>query len=102
MKGCNNMKKLYAKFVRPESGYDDDQKACRDANLVLNKAYEVRNVNMSPSITRITLENVKGVFNSVNFDFYEIEKIDLTMSPKYNPYLPQEEVPEKLKGWDVL
>lgn len=96
------MKKLYAKYVRPDSGYDDDQKACRDANLVLNKVYEVRNVDMSKSMTRITLAGVKGVFNSVNFDFYEIEKVDLTMMPKYNPYLPQEEVPEKLKGWDVV
>ena len=81
------MKELYAKYAHPNYGYDDDQKDCRDAGLVLNKGYKVKDVNMSKSSTRIQLAGVKGAFNSVNFDFYMVEKVDITSMPEYNPYL---------------
>ena len=42
---------------------------------------------MGQSNTSIYLKDIKGVFNSVQFDFEEDGKlIDICDSPKYNPY----------------
>ena len=95
------MKDLYAKFTRPESGYPSDIQDCKDANLELGKAYHVTTVDMNSSMTRIMLSGIKGLFNSVHFDFYEVEKVDITMLPRYNRFLPQDNVPE-LGNWNTL
>lgn len=96
------MKDLYAKFTRPESGYPSDVQDCKDANLELGKAYHVTTVDMNSSMTRIMLSGVKGLFNSVHFDFYEVEKVDITMIPRYNRFLPQDNVPDELRSWNTL
>jgi len=96
------MKDLYAKFIKPDAGYDSDVKDCKDAGLIVGKSYHVTLVDMNSSMTRIQLSGIKGLFNSVHFDFYEVEKVDLTALPRYNRFLPQEDVPDELRNWNTL
>ena len=81
---------LFAKVEHPNAGYGFDVQACKDLNP--DKYYEVDVVDMGQSHTTITLKDVKGWFNSVNFGFYkEVNGLkvshDVYSDPEYNPYL---------------
>lgn len=74
--------KLYAVYRYPENGYRPAE------GLEVGKRYEVEQVLMSQSSTTIHLKNIRGCFQSVQFDFYEGENpVNIYASPKYNPYI---------------
>jgi hypothetical protein len=77
----------YAKFTKPNNGYDSQQEQAKV--LVLGAAYEVEHVSMGQSSTSIRLKNVKGAFNSVMFDFYDhhMKSIDIYNMPEFNGYM---------------
>lgn len=83
---------LYAKLVRPDSGYKSDIERVR--TLDMNHFFIVKHVDMGQSSTRIMLENDIW-YNSIHFDFF-IEDLsnnnkmvlhDLYSDPEYNPYI---------------
>ena len=84
---------LYAKFTKPNSGYDGG-KFARDRGLVVGEAYEVTHVAMGQSYTNIYLAGFGGKlsngFNSVYFEFYEdaecTEPVNIYEDARYNPY----------------
>ena len=78
---------LYAKYTKPNAGYDFDKEQ-NQKYLTLNQRYEVSYVSMGQSHTTIKLKDFpKGVFNSISFEFYhDDEPIDLVDFPEYNPY----------------
>lgn len=79
---------LYAKFMYPNNGYDGDVEYAKKMGLKFGEKYEVEDLSMGGSHTSIFLKDIKGSFNSVQFDFEEDGKqIDIYRSPKYNPYL---------------
>ena len=79
---------LYAKFMYPDNGYNSDKEYAEKMGLEVGERYEVANVSMGGSHTSIYLKDIKGVFNSVQFEFEEDEKpIDIYRDPRYNPYL---------------
>lgn len=78
---------LYAKFMYPNNGWDVDVEYAKKVGLKVGAKYEVDNISMGQSNTSVYLKNIKGVFNSVQFDFEEDGKpINIFNSPKYNPY----------------
>lgn len=77
---------IYARVEHPENGYDCDRKELE--KLDYKKVYRVTYILMGGSHTLIYLNNVDGVFNSVNFEFYENgSKIDIYSDPRFNPYM---------------
>ena len=79
---------LYAKFMHPDYGLDCDIKHAIKVGLKVGEKFEVKDLSMGQSYTSIFLKDIEGVFNSVQFDFYEDEQpINIFKSPKYNPYL---------------
>lgn len=77
-----------AKFVRPSSGYPYDVKKSREAGLVEGTDYPVSNIFVGQSHTNVYLENFSGVFNSVQFEFYEDGKpINIFHDQRFNPYI---------------
>lgn len=80
--------RVYAKFVHPDYGYDRDQERAKEL-LKINEVYEVDNISMGQSSTSIYLKEVPGPFNSVHFDFYDKDdmQIDIYSMPEFNPYL---------------
>lgn len=82
-------KKLYARYMYPNNGYDYDKLLCKD-NLILGNRYLVTYVSMGQSYTDISLEGFGNLsFNSVNFSFEDEAGnfYDIFADPKYNPYL---------------
>jgi hypothetical protein len=78
---------LYAKFMYPNNGWDVDVEYAKKVGLMVGEKYEVDYISMGQSNTSVYLKDIKGVFNSVQFDFEEDgEPIDICDSPKYNPY----------------
>lgn len=78
---------LYAKFMYPNYGHDCDVKHAIEVGLKVGEKYEVEDLSMGQSHTSVYLKNIKGVFNSVQFEFEEDGKpIDIFDSPKYNQY----------------
>ena len=79
---------LYAKFMRPDNGYNSDIERAKKAGLIIGEKYEVEDLCMGGSYTSIYLKNIDIGFNSVQFDYEEDgQPIDIYESPKYNPYL---------------
>ena len=79
---------LYAKFMYPNYGHDYDEEYAKKMGLKVGERYEVENVDMGQSYTSIYLKDIRGNFNSVQFEFEEDEKpIDIYDDPRYNPYL---------------
>lgn len=79
---------LYAKFTYPDSGYYYDVEYAKKIGLKVGERYEVEDLSMGSSHTSVYLKNVKGSFNSVQFEFEENgEPIDIYNDPRYNPYL---------------
>lgn len=79
---------LYAKYVDPQCGFEEDKLRCRKY-LILNELYEVDEIHMGQSKTDVFLKEVPGTFNSVNFDFYDEfgKAIDIYSDSRYNPYM---------------
>jgi hypothetical protein len=78
---------LYAKFMYPDNGWDVDVEYAKKVGLKVGEKYEVNYISMGQSNTSVYLKDIKGVFNSVQFDFEEDGKpINIYDSPKYNPY----------------
>lgn len=78
---------LYAKFMYPDNGWDVDVEYAKKVGLKVGEKYEVDYISMGQSNTSVYLKDIKGVFNSVQFDFEEDGKpINIYDSPKYNPY----------------
>lgn len=79
---------LYAKFMYPDNGYDCDVEYAKKVGLKIGERYEVEDLSMGQSNTSVYLKDIKGCFNSVQFDFEEDDKpVDIYRSPKYNGYL---------------
>ena len=77
-----------ARFMRPESGWPCDQEKARKAGLTPGTDYDLERVSMGQSTTTICLAGYSGVFNSVQFDFFEDgEPLDIYRDPRFNPYL---------------
>lgn len=81
------IEKTLAKFVYPNNGYEADVERAN----ILKKGhyYEVEGISMGQSRTSITLKNLRGSFNSVQFEFYDNNKqaLDIYTVPEYNHYL---------------
>lgn len=78
---------MYAKFTHPDYGFDCNIEFAKEVGLVVGEKYEVDYISMGQSDTSVYLKGVKGVFNSIQFDFEEDgEPIDIYTNPKYNPY----------------
>ena len=79
---------LYAKFMYPDYGHDCDVEHAKKVGLKVGERYEVEDLSMGGSHTSIFLKNIDGVFNSVQFEFFEDEQeVDIYRNPKYNGYL---------------
>lgn len=79
---------LYAKFVYPDNGHDCDVEYAKKMGLKVGKKYEVEDISMGQSYTSIYLKDIRGSFNSVQFEFEENgNPIDICGDPRYNPYL---------------
>ena len=79
--------KLFAKVEYLNAGWDSDKKDIKALDSA--KMYEVDYVSMGQSYTSVYLKDVKGCFNSVNFEFYnkDGEQVNIFSMPEYNPYL---------------
>lgn len=79
---------LYAKFMYPDNGHNGDIEYAKKMGLKVGERYEVEDISMGGFYTSIYLKDIKGCFNSVQFDFEEDDApIDIYRSPKYNFYL---------------
>lgn len=73
---------LTAVYAHPENGHAPAR------NLEIGKEYVMTNVSMGRYFTDIELADINGVFNSVQFDFFEGGKpVDIYRSARYNPYM---------------
>lgn len=79
---------LYAICVCVDNGYPISQETLKNNNIKIGDKFEVEDVSMGQSSTRITLKGFKDVFNSVHFRFEDEygNKIDIYNNPLYNPY----------------
>lgn len=79
---------LYAKFVRPDCGYEDEIKTSLELLKVGHK-YKVEFVSIGRSYSNIHLAGFNHIFNSFQFDFEDENglSVDIYEDPKYNPYL---------------
>lgn len=72
----------------PNYGHDCDKEYVKKMGLKVGERYEVEDISMGGSHTSVYLKDIKGSFNSVQFEFEEDEKpIDIYRDPRYNPYL---------------
>jgi len=77
---------ITVKLMHPDAGYDVDKEKVK--KLQPNTHYTVSSIDMGQSHTYIYLVDVSGAFNSVNFEFYEDNKlIDVFSDKRFNPYL---------------
>lgn len=77
---------ITVKLMHPDAGYDVDKEKVK--KLEPNKHYEVSSIDMGQSHTYVYLVDANGAFNSVNFEFYEDNKlIDIFSDKRFNPYL---------------
>ena len=77
---------ITVKLMHPDAGYDADKQNIK--KLQPNTHYTVFSIDMGQSHTYVYLVDVNGAFNSVNFEFYEDEKlIDIFSDKRFNPYL---------------
>lgn len=78
---------IFAKLEHPESGYPSNVEDAKQ--LEAGRYYEVEHVSMGQSHTNIFLKDVKGIFSSVQFEFFDKERypIDIFEMPEFNPYL---------------
>lgn len=85
--------KTYALLTHPEHGHDHDKQTVKA--LEEGKYYEIKRISMGGFHTSIYLKDIKGVFNSVNFTFYDENKqlIDIYKMPEFNGYIPKEVTP---------
>ena len=63
---------LFAKVTHPEKGYENDQEYIK--RLDFNTMYPVTLISMRQSHTYIEIEGVSGVYNSIQFTFYDGEE----------------------------
>ena len=82
---------VYAKVTAPDNGYDHDQNAVKKLNHA--EKYEVSDISIGRYHTSVCLKNVSGVFNSVNFTFYDEvgNEIDIFSMPEFNHYIQEVE-----------
>ena len=75
--------KVYAVFKYPENGWDADIKQAKEAGLIVDKRYEVWDVDIGSWHTNVYLCDVSGVFNSVQFEFEDElgRKVDIYQRP---------------------
>lgn len=80
---------LYARFKYPENGSDTNKEYAKSIPLKINERYAVEDIFMGQSNTSITLMDIPGSFNSIQFEFETSNgnPIDIFKSKKYNPYL---------------
>ena len=56
--------------------------------LEIGKIYEVEDISMGQSNTRIRLKGINGIFNSIYFKFYyNDEPINIYEDKRFNPYI---------------
>ena len=79
-------KAVYAKMTYPNNGYPHDVEKVKSLNE--NENYEVESVSTGQSHTSVWLKGISGVFNCVNFTFYDEQgnEIDLSKCSKVNPH----------------
>lgn len=63
------MSKIYARFVWPDAGYEDDQQKVKDAGLELNQRYVLADAKVYQSSTDVWIEEHEECFNSVHFEY---------------------------------
>lgn len=81
---------LYAKVTNPNAGYASDAEAVSELDSEIY--YEIADVDMGSSSTRVKIVGSAHPYNSVNFTFYKkIDGVynphDIYSDPRYNPYL---------------
>ena len=83
------MQELYAKFVHPDWGLEYNKKKVREVGLEVGRKYRVTSVDMGQSYTNIGLAGFQGLFNSVQFEFYDEndQPHDIYNDADYNPYI---------------
>lgn len=80
---------LYARFTYPDNGWDADVERAKEAGLKVDEKYEVENISMGQSNTKIYLKEFTGCFNSVQFEFEEENgaPVNIYKDRRYNPYM---------------
>lgn len=81
---------LYAKFMHPNNGWENDVKRAKEAELKVGERYKVDWISMGGFCTSIFLMDFKNAhFNSVQFDFEEEDgtPVDIYNDSRYNPYM---------------
>lgn len=86
-----NQPPILAHLTHPANGWSSNAENARKY-LKSGEWYEVRRIDMGQSSTSVRLKNVSGVFSSVQFDFYDMDKkpIDIFKMPEFNPYLMED------------
>lgn len=75
----------YAKLVHPDWGMDGDKESAK--LLDLDIIYEVDDVEIGSWISYVSFKNVKGEFNTVQFDFYDEDMNEINIiDTEFNPY----------------
>ena len=65
---------IYAKFTRPEAGYQSDQDQCSKLGLVVDKEYEMQSISVGSCSSTVRLKDFPNeYFNSVHFEYYEYQ-----------------------------
>jgi hypothetical protein len=78
---------VFAKLVHPENGWPYEQECAK--KLTVGKTYLVSRISMGQSSTSVHLQDVEGVFSSVQFDFFDhnLKPLDIYNDPRFNHYL---------------
>jgi hypothetical protein len=77
---------IMAKFDSPTNGYPHEQEYSA-SRLSVDTLYKMKNANVGRYSSTVTLEDVDGIFNSVQFSFYneDGEEVDICkMKEFYN------------------
>lgn len=80
------MLNLIAKVKTLNAGWEQEKKEMEEKGFNIGDVFEVTEIDMGGFSTYIQLENIKGKFNSVFFEFYDVitnELIDIYSDERF-------------------
>lgn len=82
------MDKIYARFVKPNAGFNNDPEKVSKANLEIGKRYLLEDARVGSWYTQVLLAEAIEWFNSVHFDFEDEagDPVDIYSMPEYITY----------------
>jgi len=78
---------ITAVYNHPDYGYKHEQTKVKE-QLVLNQTYKLLNAKVGRWESTVTLEGIEGCFNSVHFDFFDVNgnQIDIIKIKSFSTY----------------